>query len=267
MERIAVSIALLVFAATAPAADIEAGKATVAAVCAACHGANGVSVSDTIPNLAGQRATYLQLQLKALKDGTRKNPIMNAIAAQLSGEDIDNVVAWFAAQPGASSATAKSGFLPNLAKSSIVFPKDYREAFIRYHTINFPATRQVRYYFANRTAVQAAKEGRDLPDGSYLFVEVHAARLDANGKPVTGSDGLFEAEKLLFHTAMAREAGWGSEIPPLLRNEDWNYGSFQADRTPNTGSQANCLACHLGRSDTSYLFTHAELTEAAQERN
>ena len=85
MERIAVSIALLVFAATAPAADIEAGKATVAAVCAACHGANGVSVSDTIPNLAGQRATYLQLQLKALKDGTRKNPIMNAIAAQLSG--------------------------------------------------------------------------------------------------------------------------------------------------------------------------------------
>ena len=156
MERIAVSIALLVFAATAPAADIEAGKATVAAVCAACHGANGVSVSDTIPNLAGQRATYLQLQLKALKDGTRKNPIMNAIAAQLSGEDIDNVVAWFAAQPGASSATAKSGFLPNLAKSNVVFPKDYREAFIRYHTINFPASRQVRYYFANRTGVRGA---------------------------------------------------------------------------------------------------------------
>ena len=30
--------------------NIEAGKAKVATVCAACHGLNGVSVSDTIPN-------------------------------------------------------------------------------------------------------------------------------------------------------------------------------------------------------------------------
>ena len=64
--------------------NIEAGKAKVAEVCAACHGANGVSVSDTIPNLAGQRRLYIESQLKALKDGSRKNPIMNAIAAQLS---------------------------------------------------------------------------------------------------------------------------------------------------------------------------------------
>jgi len=37
------------------AADLEAGKAKAATVCAACHGANGVSVSDTIPHLAAQR--------------------------------------------------------------------------------------------------------------------------------------------------------------------------------------------------------------------
>jgi cytochrome c553 len=55
----------------AHAADIEAGRAKVATVCAACHGANGVSVSDAIPNLAAQRAGYLEAQLKALKDGTR----------------------------------------------------------------------------------------------------------------------------------------------------------------------------------------------------
>ena len=55
----------------ASAADIEAGKAKAAAVCAACHGALGVSVSDTIPNLAGQKARYIELQLNALKDGSR----------------------------------------------------------------------------------------------------------------------------------------------------------------------------------------------------
>ncbi|HEX6828714.1 MAG TPA: c-type cytochrome, partial [Burkholderiales bacterium] len=58
------------------AADIDAGKAKVASVCAACHGAAGVSVSETIPNLAAQRAGYIEAQLKAFKDGTRKNAIM-----------------------------------------------------------------------------------------------------------------------------------------------------------------------------------------------
>src|SRR5262245_27638127 len=55
------------------AADVGAGKAKAEAVCSACHGLNGVSVTDVIPNLAGQKAGYLEAQLKALKDGTRKN--------------------------------------------------------------------------------------------------------------------------------------------------------------------------------------------------
>ncbi len=37
------------------AADIAAGKVTAGAVCAACHGANGVSTSPGVPNLAAQR--------------------------------------------------------------------------------------------------------------------------------------------------------------------------------------------------------------------
>ena len=82
------------------AADLEAGKAKVATVCAACHGATGVSVSDAIPNLAAQRAGYLEAQLKALKDGSRKNPVMNAIAAQLSPADMADVAAYFASLPG-----------------------------------------------------------------------------------------------------------------------------------------------------------------------
>ena len=51
----------------APKADAAAGKARVEAVCGACHGVNGVSVADNIPNLAGQRVAYLEAQLRALK--------------------------------------------------------------------------------------------------------------------------------------------------------------------------------------------------------
>ena len=262
----AASVALVTFPVVASSADLEAGKATVAAVCAACHGANGISVSDTIPHLAGQRPGYLQAQLKALKDGSRKNPIMNAIAAQLSATDIENVAAFFSTQQGASTASAKSEFLPNLAKTHLAFPQDYRQTFVRYHTINFPATKQVRHYFANRSAVQAAQEGKPLPDGAYLFVEVHAARLDADGKPLTGSDGFFEAEKLLFYTAMSREAGWGKEIPELLRNEDWNYAVFTTERQPRPANQAECLACHKPLDKVSFTFTLDQLKAAPRVR-
>lgn len=258
-------VALSVLLAAAPvafAADIEAGKSKVAAVCAACHGAAGVSVSDAIPNLAAQRAAYLENQLKALKDGTRKNPIMNAMAAQLSADDIANVAAYFASLPGAGAA-AKSEFMPHLAKTSVAFPEGYKSSFTKYHTINFPATRQVRYYYGNKAAVDAAKAGKSLPDGSVLFAEVYSARLDADKKPVTGADGFYEADKLLFYTAMQRNAGWGKDIPEMLRNEDWNYAVFTTDKKYRPGvNQAECLACHKPLDKASYTFTLKELAAA-----
>ncbi len=262
MTRI-LSLSLVVaFTPLAQAADVEAGKAKVATVCAACHGANGVSVSDTIPNLAAQRVAYLETQLKALKQGTRKNPIMNAVAGQLSAEDIANVAAYFSSLPGPDTG-AKSGFLPNLAKTRVTFPDAYKETFTKYHTINFPATKQVRYYFANKTAVQAAREGKSLPDGSVLFAEVYAAKLDADQNPVTGPDGFFVAGKLVAYTAMAREAGWGKDIPEMLRNGDWNYAVFTADKRQRPGvNQAECLACHKPLDSTSYTFTLKQLAEA-----
>jgi cytochrome c553 len=251
------AFALLV-PALAQSADLEAGKAKVATVCAACHGATGVSVSDAIPNLAAQRAAYLQAQLKALKDGSRKNGTMNAIAAQLTAEDIENVAAYFASLPGAASA-ARSAFLPNLAKTGVTFPEDYKSTFGKYYTLNFPATKQVRYYYANRAALQAAKEGKALPDGSYLFAEVYSAKLDAEKKPVTGADGFFVPDQLLFYTAMAREAGWGKDIPEMLRNDDWNYAAFSLDKKHRPINQAECLACHKPLDKDSYAFTLKQL--------
>jgi cytochrome c553 len=258
-KRLALS-AVLLAAPMSIAADIEAGKAKVAIVCAACHGAEGVSVSESIPNLAAQRAGYIEAQLKALKEGTRKNPIMSVIAAQLTPDEMANVAAYFASLPGAGAA-AKSDFLPNLAKTSVLFPEGYASTFTKYHTINFPATKQVRYYYANPAAVRAAKAGKTLPDGSVLFAEVYSAKLDADKKPVTGADGFYEADKLLFYTAMAREAGWGKDIPDMLRNEDWNYAVFTTAKQLRPGvNQAECFACHKPLDKVSYTFTLKELS-------
>jgi hypothetical protein len=221
-----------------------------------------------LPNLAAQRAAYIEAQLKLYKDGTRKAPgatsptlIMQAIAAQLSAEDIANTAAYFTSLPGAA-AGAKSPQLPNLAKTEVTFPEGYKEMFTKYHTVNVPATKQVRYYYANNAAVAAAKAGKPLPDGSVLFVEVYAAKLDGD-KPVTGGDGFFVADKLLLYTAMARDAGWGKDIPEMLRNDNWNYAIFTADKQHRPGvNQAECLACHKPLNNVSYTFTLKQLAEA-----
>ena len=262
--RTMLGLSAILIIATAQAADIEAGRAKVAVVCAACHGATGVSVSEAIPNLAGQRAGYLEAQLKALKDGSRKNPIMNAIAAQLGPDEMANVAAYFASLQGAASG-AKSEFLPNVAKTGVSFPENYKSTFTKYHTINFPATRQVRYYFANNAALRAAKDGRALPDGSLLFAEVYSVKLDADKKPVMGGDGFFVPDQLVGYTAMEREAGWGKDIPEMLRNENWNYAVYTAAKQPRPGvNQAECLACHKPLDKVSYTFTLKELAEAAK---
>ncbi len=80
-----------------------AAGAQKAAVCLACHGANGVSVAPTFPRLAGQRADYLYHRLVSFKHADPKDPYysispMTSIAATLSDEDARNLAAYFSAQ-------------------------------------------------------------------------------------------------------------------------------------------------------------------------
>src|SRR5665811_1214964 len=49
----------------ADAGDIAEGKRLADSSCAGCHGANGISASPGVPNLAGQRPAYLYLELRA----------------------------------------------------------------------------------------------------------------------------------------------------------------------------------------------------------
>ena len=80
------------------APDIAAGKAK-AAVCAGCHGANGVSNNPLWPNLAGQKEQYLAKQLHNFRDGSRTNPLMSPMAKPLSDQDIENLAAYFHSLP------------------------------------------------------------------------------------------------------------------------------------------------------------------------
>lgn len=78
----------------AQAGDAAAGQ-TKSAVCMACHGADGISVGPEWPNLNGQKELYLVKQLRAFRDGTRTDPLMSAMAAGLSDEDIEDLAAHY----------------------------------------------------------------------------------------------------------------------------------------------------------------------------
>jgi len=80
------------------AADIDAARAK-ATVCAACHGPKGVSMNPVWPSLAGQKDQYLARQLKAFRDGNRKDPLMGPQAAGLTDADMVNLSAYFSGLP------------------------------------------------------------------------------------------------------------------------------------------------------------------------
>lgn len=74
--------------------DAAAGKQK-AVLCASCHGAQGISHSPLWPNLAGQKAAYLEKQLKDFRSGKRQDPMMMPLAKALSDEDIANLATYY----------------------------------------------------------------------------------------------------------------------------------------------------------------------------
>jgi cytochrome c553 len=80
------------------AGDAAAGQAK-AAVCAACHGADGNSMVPNWPKLAGQHPNYIKKQYLAFKDGERSEPSMSPQAQVLkTDQDIEDVAAYFSSQ-------------------------------------------------------------------------------------------------------------------------------------------------------------------------
>jgi cytochrome c553 len=97
MKKLLLASLFLIAPTLVSAADIEAGKAK-AVVCAACHGADGISIAPIYPNLKGQKEAYLLSSLKAYKAGQRKggmSMLMTPQAMALSDADMVNVAAYY----------------------------------------------------------------------------------------------------------------------------------------------------------------------------
>ena len=100
--------------AAAPPATMEVAQATVpgqpaarekAQACGACHGPDGNSRTAGIPSIAAQPRTFLETQLILFREGVRPSPIMQAIARELTDQEIAFISQHFAA----AAAVAEAG--------------------------------------------------------------------------------------------------------------------------------------------------------------
>jgi cytochrome c553 len=96
----------------ATTADVTDGKAIAQSSCAGCHGLEGISAIAGVPHLAGQRAAYLYIELKAYRSGARGDSAMRNAVKFLNDDALVKAAAYFASLDPAPADTSKAAKAP-----------------------------------------------------------------------------------------------------------------------------------------------------------
>jgi len=147
----------------------------------------------------------------------------------------------------------------------VAFPADYAKGVV-YMTLDRPENKQVREYFTSQAAVDAAKKGDPLPQGTVITVAQYAAQLDAQGNPVKDPNGRFvKTSNIVGYTVMEKRAGWGTDYPEAQRNGEWEYQAFRADKTANPNANLTaCFNCHKPQAGQDFVFSYQSMKSATR---
>ena len=163
------------------------------------------------------------------------------------------------------AATAAIGVACNAyaGGDKIAFPETYATG-VLYTTVDRADNKQFRELYTSRDAVEAAKQGKPLPSGTVITLVQYAAKLDAQGNPEKDANGRFIKGNLIAYTVMEKRTGWGTEYPDNVRNGEWEYQAFKADKTPNTAANlTGCFNCHKPLDPAKdFVFSYDKLKEA-----
>lgn len=159
----------------------------------------------------------------------------------------------------AAVAVAQQALVPP-GPNKLAFPAGYDKG-VMYATVDRYDTKQYREFWTSAEAVQAAREGKPIPDGTVITLAAYAAKLDADGKPVKDINGRFIKDKLVAVNPMMKKKGVADDIPASIRNGDWIYQSFTADGQVNDKANLTaCYQCHLPFAKDDYLTNLAKLS-------
>ena len=165
----------------APAAQagLEEGRAKAQA-CAACHGADGNAVIAGVPSLAGQPRQFIVQALFMYREGTRQNPVMSPLASALKNADLNDLAAYFSAQPRSVPAAPA----PDAARLALARAVSQRNHCVACHTPSFSGQQHIP-----RLAGQ---------DKAYLLAQLTqfkaSTRADLDGTMTSAAQGLVADE-------------------------------------------------------------------------
>lgn len=147
---------------------------------------------------------------------------------------------------------------------SVAFPENYA-AGAKWLVIDKAERKEVHEHYATPAAIEAARRGQPMPNGTVFTLVRYAAQLDGKGNPLKDANGRLVKGELAGFGVMEKRAGWGSEYPETLRNGEWEYRVFTPDKKPNPNMKlAACFECHKAQAGHDFVQAYDRLKEAAR---
>jgi plastocyanin len=147
----------------------------------------------------------------------------------------------------------------------VAFPENYASGTL-YATVDRYDIKQYRELFATPSAVEAVRKGQPIPSGTVLTLVQYKAQVDAQGNPVKDANGRFIKGELVGYAAMEKRTGWGAEYPNDIRNGEWEYQAFTADKKVNDKANLrNCFVCHKPHEKQDFVISLAALRGTAPD--
>lgn len=142
----------------------------------------------------------------------------------------------------AVAAVAVAVWQAKAGRDLVKFPENYASG-VRYATVTRGNIREE--IFTTRAAVDAVKAGQSLPSGTVITMEDYR-------------DG-----KLFRYIVMEKRAGWGTAYPPEIRNGEWEFQAFNADKSVNKSENVTrCFSCHKAQAQNDFVFTRDRMKVA-----
>jgi cytochrome c553 len=89
------------------------------ALCASCHGENGMPAEADTPIIWGQEFYYLYVQLRDYNAGRRANDIMTGITAEMTKEEMQALAQYFADKPWPNTSFAVDDQVQSAGETSL----------------------------------------------------------------------------------------------------------------------------------------------------
>jgi hypothetical protein len=145
----------------------------------------------------------------------------------------------------------------------VKFPEGYDQSFANYATVNRGNQKQVAKLYANEVAVSSYKKGQTADPGSVIVMEIYKPKMNAEGKPVLGSNGIFEIDTLAAVGVIEKKDTWDAAYPQDDRAGNWGFALYNPDGTSHS-NDLDCAQCHIPLKDQDYLFTYQKLADYAK---